>query len=176
MRTRGITRTVQALPLRGGRLVARVSREQLGAWVVKANPGLWDVHAARAAKEPLERWRLTESYRLDLVERGDRLLVWATRGSSTTLPVGFLGEATVAGPLEIDVGGSHWKRSADREQVRPYVPLRRTRWLRTAVTIDECRAHPVLRTIEVLRAPRIGNPSWLTADQLRALDDLRAEG
>lgn len=144
--------------------------------MVKANPALWDVHAARAAKEPLERWRLTDSYRLDLVERGDRVLVWATRGSSTTQPTGFIGEATVAGPLEIDVGGAHWKRSADREQVRPYVPLRRTRWWRMPVTIDECRADPVLRDIEVLTAPRIGNPSYLTKAQAAALDELARAG
>lgn len=153
--------------------MGRVSRDDLGAWVVKANPALWDVHAARAANEPLDRWRLAESYRLDLLARGDRLLVWATRGPSTRQPVGFIGEATVAGPLEIDVGGGDWKRSADREQVRPHVPLRRTRWWRTAVTIEECRGDPVLRTIEVLQAPRIGNPSWLTDAQLNALEDLR---
>lgn len=158
-----------------GGLVPRVTRDDLGAWVVKANPALWDVHGARTASEPLGRWRLTDSYRLDLVERGDRVLVWATRGPASA-HVGFIGHAIVAGPLEIDIGGSHWTRSADREQVRPYVPLRQTRWWRTPVTIEECRGDPVLRRIEVLTAPRIGNPSFLTREQAAALDEMRAAG
>lgn len=152
-----------------------MSRDDLGAWVVKANPALWDVHAARAAEQDLERWRLADSYRLDLVERGDRVLVWATRGP-TGADVGFIAEATVAGSLGIDVGGSHWAREADRGQVRPYVPLARTRWWRTPVSIDECRADPVLRRIEVLTAPRIGNPSYLTRAQAAALDEIRDAG
>ncbi|MDX1512015.1 MAG: hypothetical protein R3249_11750 [Nitriliruptorales bacterium] len=152
-----------------------MTRGELGAWVVKANPALWDVHAARLAGEPLDRWRLTESYRLDLVQPGDRLVVWATRGPAGA-DVGFLAEATVAGPLELDVGGSDWTRAVDREAVRPHVPLAHTRWWPEAVTIEDCRTDPVLRHIEVLRAPRVGNPSWLTVRQVAALDRSRRAG
>lgn len=138
-------------------------REDVGGWVMKANPVVWDIHAARAAGEELTSFRLTPSYRLDLLAVGDPVLIWVTRDHERRLPAGFMADAEVAGPPRT--------RSSEAGP-RPYVPLRAAVWWDRILTADVVRGHPALMDLEVLRAPRIGNPSYVTPTQLAAVDDL----
>lgn len=140
-----------------------LTREDVGGWVMKANPVVWDIHGAREAGEELTSFRLTPSYRLDLLEVGDPVLIWVTRDHRRGLPAGFMADAEVAGPPRM-------RRS--QAGPRPYVPLRAAMWWDDILPAEAVRRHPALMDLEVLRAPRIGNPSFVTVAQLAAVDEL----
>jgi len=142
-----------------------LSRDEVGGWVVKANPVVWDIHAAREACEELTSFRLTPSYRVEMMQVGDPVLVWVTRDHARHLPAGFMADAEVAGRPRSRTG------AAGR---RPHVPLRAAVWWDAILPADVVRRHPALADLEVLRAPRIGNPAYLTRNQLTAVDELLA--
>lgn len=148
-----------------------ITRADVGAWVVKANPQMWDVHAAIGRDESLPGYRLYPSYRIDLVEPGDRVLIWATQDRARKLPAGFVGEAIVDGLPENGRGtGDLWRDRSEKVKIRPYLGLRETVWWDQPVDVGACRADPVLSGLEVIRVPQLGNPNYATPEQVAALD------
>jgi hypothetical protein len=145
----------------------------VAAWVLKANPAVWDIGAHLAAGAPVDRWRLAPSYRCGLVDVGHPVLLWVTRGDPGLAP-GFRAVGEVTAPAEDDVGDPDdplWREEGARRQVRPYVGVR-LRVLPAPIGIDEVRADPSLAAMELLRAPRMGSPLHLTPDELEALRSL----
>jgi EVE domain len=148
-----------------------VNRDDLGAWMVKGNPAVWDFTALLRGEMPVERWSVQPNYRSELAEPGDRVFLWLTGGSSAVEP-GLWGAGAVTGRLE-ELGPTdegHWRDEEKRRRSVHFLPMRIDLW-----------GHPLspaalraagLGDLEVLRQPQMGNPLHVTRPQLEALDRL----
>ncbi|NYE36703.1 hypothetical protein F4692_001836 [Nocardioides cavernae] len=134
-----------------------LSAGRLGAWLVKARgdeaetqqhlrTGL--VHVASRCVRP--------SYRTGLVAAGQPVLLWIS-GRVPGLPAGIHARGRTTG------------RVVDDLMPVDLVPLAAP-VVRTALV-----EHPVLCGLEVLRMPAGSNPSYVTTEQLAALQDLSEE-
>ncbi|SDG61811.1 hypothetical protein [Klenkia brasiliensis] len=129
--------------------------------LTRAGIGCWVLTSAALPERMLPGWdpghvaHLTRcvrrSYRLDLVEPGDPVLLWCS--GRVDPGVHAVGTVTGLDPGALEVG-VRWTRLAD--------PVPRGALL----------ADPVARTAEVLRMPAGSNPSWLSPAQWAAVQDL----
>ena len=135
----------------------------VGAWLLKANPAVWDIGAFLRSGAQVDRWRLAPSYRTDLLAVGHPAVLWVTRGDPDREP-GVWAVGRVSGEVSDDVGEPDdplWRDTGAQRQIRPYVEVRLT-VLRAALPAAELRAHPALAGMELFRAPRMGSPVALT--------------
>ena len=132
---------------------------EIGGWLLKANPAVWDVIGHLAAGRVIESWGVADGYRADLMAPGDRCFVWVTgpRGASWTPGIWAAGAVT-ARPV------------ATRESRRLRVGLD-VRGLHPLLSRSELRADPRFAGAEVLRVPRMGNPLILTPAEVAAIDE-----
>ena len=146
---------------------------EVGAWLLKARPSVWDIGTALGEGVELDWWRLAPSYRVDLVHAGHPCAMWVTRGDVRVASgVWAIGEVT--GEPVADVGDPEdplWIDEGARRQLRPRVPVR-LEVLEAPVRREELAADPRLRRAEILRVPRIGNPAAFTPGEWAALLDL----
>jgi hypothetical protein len=145
----------------------------VAAWLLKARPSLWDIGRALRDGVELDWWRLAHTYRAELVHGGQPCAMWVTRGDPAT-PSGIwaIGEVT-DDPVD-DVGDPDdplWRDRGAQRQLRPRVPVR-LRPLARPLLREEFESHPDLDAAEILRVPRIGNPSALSPRQWQALQSL----
>ena len=142
----------------------------VGAWLLKANPAVWDIGSFLASGIQVDRWRLAPSYRCDLMRPGHPVVLWVTRGDPEFGPgVWAVGQVT-AEPAD-DVGEPDdelWRDRGAQRQVRPYVEVRMS-VLSEPVSADEARAHPDLAGMELFRAPRMGSPVALAPGEYEAM-------
>jgi len=131
--------------------VGRLQRGHVAAWLMKSSRPPAEIAPDWAPDEQRDLTRcVRRSYRLDLVEPGQPVLLWV---SGRVLP-GVHAVGTVTAPVHEDDG--------------PVLPVRLTR-LDNPVPRDELLADPAFREAEVVRMPAGSNPSWLTAPQLAAV-------
>jgi hypothetical protein len=145
----------------------------VGAWMLKAHPSVWDIGSAVRDGVELDWWRLAPSYRVDLIGPGQPCVLWITRGDAR-VPSGVWAIGEITGAPELDVGDPEddlWRDRAAQRQLRPQIPVQ-LRVLRSGLPREVIREDPRLRSIEMLRVPRIGNPAALTPDEWFALDEL----
>lgn len=154
-------------------MVQAVDRENLGAWVLKANPAVWDVRRFRADGETrLTSWSVQRGYRSALMRRGDRVVFWLSGPGRGDLVRGIWGLGHVLAEAEpwTDTEPGWWlddaARQALRHRVEVDVPL-----LDQPLPATELRAAGIT-DLEVQRVPQMSNPSWVSRAQLAALDDL----
>ena len=142
----------------------------VGAWLLKANPTVWDIGSFLASGADVDRWRLAPSYRCALMLADHPVVLWVTRGDPVFVAgVWAVGHVT-AEPSD-DVGDPDddlWRDRGAQRQVRPYVEVRMS-VLDRPVAAEAVRAHPDLVGMELLRAPRMGSPVALTPQEYRAL-------
>jgi hypothetical protein len=132
-----------------------VTTDRLGAWVVKANPGLGSVAAlAGDGFAGVARWCVRPSYRTGLVAAGQAVLLWVS-GKDPGFPAGFHAFGEVTGPCRVDAG-------------QPEIPMR-LRPMPVPVLRADLLRDPVLATAEVVRMPAGSNPSYLDREQYAAL-------
>ena len=150
-----------------------VSREVLGAWLLKANPAVWDVRRFRAEGETrVTSWSVQPGYRSALMRRGDKVLFWLSGPGTRGLARGIWGLGHVVGEAEAwsDHERGWWlddaARQALRARVEVDVPL-----LDEPLPVAELRAAGI-HDLEVQRVPQGSNPSWVSKDQLAALQPL----
>ena len=138
-----------------------VTRESLGAWLIKASGGSPATHDhVRTGFVSLTTRCLRPSYRTELVEAGQPVLLWVS-GDHAEHPAGIYGQGWTTGTSVPDGGG-------DAPASTLVLPLRLS-LLETPVLRTELRLHPELSGLEVLRMPAGSNPSFVTRDQLDAL-------
>jgi hypothetical protein len=145
----------------------------VAAWLLKANPAVWDVGTFLASGAAVDRWRLARSYRSDLLAPGHPVVLWVTAGDPGH-PPGVWGVGEVTAGAEDDVGEPDdplWRDRAAQRQVRPYVEVR-LRVLARPAPAAAVRDHVVLAGMELFRAPRMGSPVALTPDEWDALGGL----
>ena len=127
--------------------------ESLGAWLIKASGGdlATKAHAAGGFADVVTRC-VRPSYRTDLVEEGQRVLLWVS-GSEPDLPAGIHARGRTTGP------------AADGVMPVTLKPLR------SPVLRSDLVEDPDLAALEVIRMPAGSNPSYVTPVQLSALQE-----
>jgi hypothetical protein len=127
-----------------------VTREALGAWLLRCNPSLSDL-AARF-RTPARSWCVADNYRSRLMAPGDPVLLWVS-GQHRRFVRGIWAAGPVTEPAH----------PTDTSGLRVGVELRLAP--EPLVTDAELRAAGV-DDLEVQRMPQGSNPSWVSADQL----------
>jgi EVE domain len=145
----------------------KLERETIAAWVVKASPDIFDVEAAIAdGAVPFESWRLAPSYRVALVAVGDAVVLWVSGPDA-----GILAAGTVTGRPYVTQGGTrYWVDVEEKAKLRPYLPVELVpiHKIGRRELMSDARFHDA----EVVRAPQMSNPSYLTQDELEVVRDL----
>ena len=150
-----------------------VERARLGAWLLKANPTVWDLRAfLDAGERRLTSWAVRPGYRSALMTAGDRVLFWVSGDGRSGFARGIWGLGRVVSEAEPWVEGElgFWREAAARHGVRARVPVD-IALLDEPVTDAELRASGI-GDLEVQRQPFAANPSWLSREQLAAVQDL----
>ena len=137
-------------------MTMRVTLDDLGAWLLKANGDHSDVAERAARREDVAHWCVQRSYRTALMEPGQPVLLWVS-GSRRVTP-GIWAVGTLTGAVSTDAGR------------RQRVPVR-LRWLDGPVPRQAMRTDPRLAGLEVLRQPMAANPSFATRAEYTAIRD-----
>lgn len=154
--------------------MATIDESNLGAWLLKCNPAVYDLRAAvEAGIDHVDSWSVRPGYRAEMMAPGQRAVLWVS-GDGSRLARGIWGVGWVRGsvrePGPDSEGAAYWADRGARSAVRLAVPL----WipvLEEPVTVEEIRAAGVL-DLEVLRMPQGSNPSWVSKRQLAVLESL----
>ena len=132
-----------------------VTATTLGTWLLKVSPRAGAVdELVRTRFARLESRCVRPSYRTELVEAGQPVLLWVSGGDARHV-AGLHAAGITTGPTFDSTDG-------------PAMPVR-VRPLDEVVPRAELLAHPVLGQIEVLRMPAGSNPSYLDLEQYAAL-------
>jgi hypothetical protein len=132
---------------------------EIGAWLLKANPDVWDVLGHLGAGRVIDSWGVADGYRAELMTPGDRCFVWVTGPRGAWWTPGIWAAGTVTARPEPAGERGRLRVGLDVRGVHP--PLARS----------ELRADTRFAMAEVLRVPRMGNPLVLTPGEVAALDD-----
>ena len=154
-----------------------INRDNVGAWLLKANPALWDLRGfLEAGENRLTSWAVRPGYRSALMTPGDRVLFWVSGDGRSGLARGIWGDGQVVAPAEewVDAEPGFWRDDHARVAVRARVRVSIT-FLDEPVTAMELRARG-MTDLEVLRMPQGANPSWVSRAQLAILDELLPTG
>ena len=103
-----------------------VTRETLGAWLLKANPTVWDVRRFRAdGHTRLTSWSVQRGYRASLMGPGDKVVFWLSGPGKGDLVRGVWGLGhVVAEPQEWqDTERGWWLDDAARQSLRARVEV-----------------------------------------------------
>jgi len=135
--------------------VRALTSDSLGAWLIKASPGEQSVdELVRRGFATTWSWCVRPTYRADLVAAGQPVLLWVS-GDGRRVPAGIHAHGLTTGPVDED-------RLTMPVTLKPVDPPVPRSWL---------LGHPLLSRAEVVRMPAGSNPSYLTVEQLRALQD-----
>ena len=150
-----------------------VAREQLGAWLLKANPAVWDLRGfLNTGERRLTSWAVQPGYRSGLMRPGDRVLFWVSGDGRSGFPRGIWGLGTVTAPAESwqDAEPGFWTDERSRHGVRARVEVDVT-LLEDPVPAEHLLAAGI-EDLEVQRQPFGANPSFVSAVQLERMADL----
>lgn len=138
----------------------RITRADLGAWVLKSNPAVRDPVRFAAEHGSGEVTRcVAASYRSGLLRPGDAVVLWVSGPDRGPLPAGVWGVGRVVAPPEPPPSPTVRLAIQPLEAPVPRVVL---------------RSSAALAGCEVLRQPQMGNPSWLDLVEWAALQALLA--
>ena len=134
-----------------------LSSDTLGAWLVKASGALPSTGAhLRTGFTDARTWCVRPTYRTDLVEPGQRVLLWVS-GNHADHPAGIWAHGHTTGPAAAGV-----------------MPLELTA-LEQPLLRSELVGDVALSGLEVLRMPAGSNPSYVTPAQLAVLERMCPE-
>jgi hypothetical protein len=175
----------------------KVTEENLGAWVLKCNPAVWNLAGFLGdGNRVIDSWSVVENYRSAMMRHGQRVLLWVTGSEQGPLPRGLWGSGWVTSTVEAavddvstasgdpdmpgvvtmdtaDADGDegYWLDSDARARVRFFVPIELSVWEKP-VTEVAIRAVTGPDQPEVIRMRQASNPSWITVQQLQRLEPL----
>jgi hypothetical protein len=146
--------------------VRQLDRKSVAAWLLKANPSIYDAEGALRDLTSFGAWRLAPSYRVGLIAVEDPVVLWLTGRDRGIIAAG---EVTGA-PYESTGGTDYWVDDDEKAKVRPYLPVRLEPIPK--ITEDELTTNPAFNEAEVLKIRQMGNPSYLTEDEFDVIKDL----
>jgi hypothetical protein len=144
----------------------------LGAWLLKCNPKMWDLAGfVSDGHRTIRRWTISR-YR-ERLAAGQPVLLWVT-GSTGADPIpGLWGAGVVTGRYQTD---GHTDGDHDEHWLTSPCELGSLHWLPVNVTLFSAPVprtvlaeDPRLRDLEVFTNPRAGNPQRVTTDQLTVI-------
>ena len=145
----------------------------IGAWLFKANPDVWDILEFLRSGAAVDHWRMTPSYRVDLVAPGQPAVLWVTGPATAPYIPGVWAIGQITGEVEEDVGDPDddlWRDRGAQRQVRPYVEMH-LEPLAEPISRFDLAGDPRFAEAEILRRPRMGNPVALRPVELEAILD-----
>lgn len=157
---------------------ARISDDNLGAWVFKCNPKVWKIAEFIAdGNDWIEDWSVVENYRSAMIGDGQRAILWVSGPETGSTPRGIWGLGWTVGaryPV-VDTSGDYWANPERQAAVDWFVPTD-ILVLDEPIRAAEVRGHhPDLQQLEVFRSPQQSNPSWISKRELALLQDLLPE-
>ncbi|WP_445257001.1 DUF3883 domain-containing protein [Nocardioides aurantiacus] len=156
-----------------------ITEENLGAWLIKCDPNTkYDLPGAIAAGiHVVTNWSVADNYRSRMMAPGDRIILWVS-GDGRIMDRGIWGIGHVTGYVHDTVHeedpesgeNSFWHNEEDRlavtNDIAVNIPV-----FEDAVTGAELKAAGIV-DLEVQRAAQSSNPSWVSREQLAALEPL----
>ncbi|GAB3855752.1 hypothetical protein GCM10029963_51010 [Micromonospora andamanensis] len=146
--------------------------DDLGAWIVKCRPAVFDIETAREAGRPVTEWTVVPSYRTDLMAAGQRILLWVTGPAGAWPTPGLWGAGTVTGRTFIqdpDGDPGLWLDEARRRRYNTFVPVD-IALFEVPIDREALRFDTALTNLEVLVQPKMANPLWVTCDEYARLE------
>ena len=150
-----------------------INREVLGAWLLKANPAVWDLRRFLAdGEERITSWSVRRGYRSALMRPGDRVVFWLSGPGKDGLTRGIWGLGHVVAEAEpwLDTDRGWWLDDAARAALHARVEVD-VALLEHPLPAAELRAAGIT-DLEVQRVAQGSNPSWVSRAQLAALEPL----
>lgn len=156
----------------------RVTDDNLGAWVFKCNPKVWKIDEFIAdGNNWIESWSVFDNYRSELIDDGQRAILWVSGSETGNTPRGIWGLGWTAGlrfPV-VDTEDGYWVTTERRAAVDWFVPTDIVLLGEPVLAADVLAHHPDLRDMEVFRSPQMANPSWISKRELELLEGLLPE-
>lgn len=150
----------------------RLTSAEIGAWLLKCNPAMWNIDHALAAGQLVDTWRLFPSYRVGLVQPNQPVVLWVTGPGRRSAPISGIHMAGyTTGTIVPDArGDEYWLDEAERRKRRPYIGLRMR--LVTVLPRERLVDDPRTARLEVLRVPQGSNPSYLSRAETAAVEEM----
>jgi hypothetical protein len=155
-----------------------ITDDNFGAWLLKCNPKeKWNLPQFIAdGGEFIDNWSVVKNYRSAMMAPGDLIVFWVS-GDSRLMTRGIWGTGWVTEPVhdelpeslqpgDIDYWTSEAARLAVTNSVGVDIPL-----FETAVSDADLKAAGII-DLEVQLQHNGSNPSWISKDQLAALQRL----
>ena len=149
----------------------KVTPETLGAWLLKADPEVWDIERwISEGAADIDDWSVQHNYRSRMMENGQLVFLWVS-GQGKKLAPGIWGVGHVTGRSDWGIPDGYWldEEAAARAE---YFAKVRISLMDQPLERAVLKAHPLLGHIEVFRQPNGSNPSYLTIDETDALLEL----
>jgi len=148
---------------------AAAASEGLGAWILRLDPGVWDLGRFIAdGHREVRAWAVEDNDRSAAMARGQRVFLWAG-GDGTVVMAGVWGTGWVVGPCQVrSVDDGYWADPVGNSQPRLFADVS-IQFLPHPVGRQQVVADPRLAAIEVLRDPFGSNPSSLTPEEAVAM-------
>ncbi|MCO1594869.1 EVE domain-containing protein [Micromonospora sp. RHAY321] len=167
---------IEATRHRGRDTKRLVTVENLGAWMLKCNPEVWDLAAFVAdGGETIDRWSVVPSYRTALMAEGQQVLFWVTGQGRAYPEPGLWGWGRVLGPAGYvdtsDEDQGYWSDDNQRRQSKHFVPVD-IQLFEEPIHRATLKGSRRLAALEVFRQPQMGNPLAVTKAELAVLGKL----
>lgn len=152
-----------------------VNSANLGAWLIKCNPQVWDLAEFIAdGGETITDWSMVPNYRAELVQEGQRVLFWVTGRDGAYPEPGLWGSGEVHGPAtyrDNETDDAYYWLDHDQQQRPHYSAPMNVQLFQSPVPRSTLKADPRLAGMEIFRQPQMGNPLFVTKDELAAIDE-----
>jgi hypothetical protein len=145
------------------------SPETAGAWILRADPVLWDLGRFVAdGHQVVTAWAVEDNDRSARMSHGQRVFLWAGGDGTTILP-GIWGVGWTVGPCQwAPADAGYWIDPAAAGQPALFADVD-IQLLPSPVPSQRVMDDPRLAAIEVLREPFGTNPGELSPDEAEAM-------
>lgn len=152
----------------------RITAVNLGGWVLRCNPDVYDLPGeVEAGAEKVWSWRVAKSYRTEVMAPGQRAVLWLGGPATSLRTPGVWGIGYVTGPAYLqadsDDASEFWLDEERADRLEWVVDLD-IDILPTPIAAGELKAMSELADMELFRAPQMSNPIYLSLEEMSALE------
>lgn len=160
-----------------------ITRDNLGAWLIKCDPeSKYDLPSAiEAGLEVVYNWSVSRGYRSQMMEPGDKVILWVS-GNGRRMTRGIWGVGWVTSHVRDTVHNNvepgeetFWHSEADRLAVTNDVSVDIPLFEDGDEISSEALLAAGITDLEVQMQAQMANPSWVTKEQLAAIEALLEE-
>jgi len=148
-----------------------LSPQDVGGWTLTCNPNTWDLRDFLAAGGGrIDGWSVQPSYRLGLIEPGQPVYLWVTKGAAD-IDSGVWARGCVVERPQRDVPDWRWLDHEKARRTDTFLPLD-LHLFELLVPRDHVRGTRGLEDLEILRSPQMSNPQVVRPAEVALLDGL----